>query len=655
MKRLLSACLACLIFIPGLRSGTDTLRFYPVGLIPDAEKDTIFAMINHRIRGQHKESLDSAIRIYEEAYFRARKIAHVDGMYWAASKIGIVNNELGRYDQALAWFRLSLNYAMQSKHTSKFSARILNNIGDIFLYQGKYEEALTFMFMAARFAEQEAWRNNSTADVLSRIYNNIATTLLYMNEDDRALYYLNKGAVLAEKARFPERLANILNNKARIWQRKGDMEQARQCIYQALAIARQYKPSRVEYTALQTMAEIFLAENRPGKAIPYLQQALQSGQYVNPYYTSGIFYTMGSCYLANGDYRQAQQWLKKAFDAASKARIAEYLYYIHQKMAALHAAMHQYREAFLHQQKANELNNILLNRQKTEAVNLLEIRYRTAEKDKELIQKQLLISEQQNYLKQKNIWIYGISCGALLLTLLSFSYYRSFRHKQKVYLLKAMITGEEKERVRIGRELHDGIGGRMAAINMNFGAVQRRYTAFEGKDELEQIMTMLDETAQEVRNTAHNLIPDILSRHSFPEAIRLYCEQSSNRQLQIQVHIEDCLPELPNKSVELMLYRIIQELVQNMVKHARATQAAIAITWSEKELILIAEDNGTGFNLQKSRKGIGLQNILSRVKLLQGHITIDAANGRGTSISITFDMNRLKTILSDENQDRHNG
>ncbi len=619
--------------------------------------DSIYQLIQQGESSIRLHNLDSAVRAYQHALDLAVRGNHAEGMFYASISLAIGYTEFGRYPEAMHWFRQSLIYypLTTSSNRNIHGARTLNNIGNLYMYQGHYKEATEYYFNAAEIVEKQAYNDQQASNYLIRIYNNIGNALLHLNEYDRALYYLDKAEVLAQVAQLPRQLASVLNHKARVWCRKQHPEKAWAYVQRALPLAKRHGPSLVEYTAYQTIAEILISKGEPGKAIPYLQTALTFKHYVNPYYRTGILYTLGSSYFLKKEYTQAVTYLEAACREATTANSAEYLLRSHQQLAALYTETKNCDLALKYQQEAYQLNDSLLNRQKTEAVSLLEIKYRTAAKDKELVQKQLLISEQQNYLKQKNIWIYGISGSGLLLTLLAFSYYRSFRHKQKVNLLKAMITGEEKERVRIGQELHDGIGGRLAAINMNFGAIQKRYESFSGRDELEQIMGMLDETAEEIRNTAHNLIPDILSRYSFAEAIRLYCEQVSSQQLQIQVHIQYLLPELPNKSIELMLYRIIQELVQNIVKHARATQAAIAVTWSEKELIVIAEDNGMGFNLQQPQKGIGLQNIWSRVKLLQGNVTIDSTKGIGTSVSITFDISRLKTILSDENQDRHNG
>src|SRR5690606_28502432 len=167
--------------------------------------------------------------------------------------------------------------------------------------------------------------------------------------------------------------------------------------------------SRVEYTALQTLAEIFIAENAPSKAIPYLKSVLESGYFLNPYYKSGILYTIGSCYYASGDIAQALVWLEKTHQLAQEANVTEYILRYHQLVAEVYVKLADYYKVYLHQRQAYALNDSLHNKEKREAVSRLEIRYRTAEKDMELARRQLAISEQKNFIKRKNIFIYSIS------------------------------------------------------------------------------------------------------------------------------------------------------------------------------------------------------------------------------------------------------
>jgi signal transduction histidine kinase/Tfp pilus assembly protein PilF len=594
-------------------------------------------------REDHRTDPETGIRRTLQTYKRARQLNYLSIMQHTTHSIGVYYNELGNYKQAEAWLQKALQLGMRSPKRSWLSARTLNNLGEVYLYQGKYKEALDYMFKGARIAEGDTVHKSDISDVLTRIYNNIGATLLYTHETDRALVYLNKGIRLAKQIASPERQAHLLNTMAKAYLQRGELAQARKLAEEAYQSALDNKPSRVEYTALQTLAEIFIAEGAPHKAIPYLKSVLESDYFLNPYYKSGILYTIGNCYYAGGDYPNAFHWLHKTFLLATEARVTEYLLRYHRLAAVLYADQGDYYKVYLHQQQAYLLNDSLLNTQKKEAVSQLEIRYRTAEKDMELVRRQLVISEQRNYLKRKNIMLYSISGGALLAGMLGFSFYRASRQKQKIHLLKAVIDREEQERTRIGQDLHDGIGSRLAAINMYFAATLRRYGRFEGRNEIEKIMKMMVETSGEIRNTAHNLIPDILSHNSFPEAVNLYCEQFSNERLNILVQIEEDIPELNNERLALILFRIIQELVQNIVRHAQATEAIVEIIHQDKELHITVEDNGNGFNPDYVTSGMGLDNIRQRVKLLQGDISIHSSPDIGTSIVIRFELHQLKT------------
>lgn len=158
---------------------------------------------------------------------------------------------------------------------------------------------------------------------------------------------------------------------------------------------------------------------------------------------------------------------------------------------------------------------------------------------------------------------------------------------------------------------------------------------------LDAVRHMLDDTSAEVRKTAHNLMPDVLLRHSLKDALVLYFEQLNNQNhLRLELQLYGDTSQL-EKSSQLTLYRIIQELVQNIIKHAQASYAAVQIMKLEEKLSVIVEDNGVGFNQQDTDNGYGLQNLKFRVQSLQGHIYIMSAQGRGTTINIEFDTQKL--------------
>lgn len=231
--------------------------------------------------------------------------------------------------------------------------------------------------------------------------------------------------------------------------------------------------------------------------------------------------------------------------------------------------------------------------------------------------KQLVEKEKMNILKQKNDIIL---------------------QEKEIDLLKAMMQGEEEERKRIAKELHDGIGGMLAAIKMNLVVLKPEQT----NDDIDAIVKIVENTAIEVRRTSHNLMPEILTRHKLDQALIMYLE---NMQIPSQLHVDlqfhGDLHKL-SKQVELIIYRIIQELVQNIIKHSKATKAEIQITQFENNVSIVVEDNGIGFDSNEQHKGLVLQNLQFRVKALEGDIFIQSNKGNSTTIFIEFDLRKLQ-------------
>jgi signal transduction histidine kinase len=181
---------------------------------------------------------------------------------------------------------------------------------------------------------------------------------------------------------------------------------------------------------------------------------------------------------------------------------------------------------------------------------------------------------------------------------------------------------------------------------MNFGAVQERYEKEYGLKELNPIMHMVEDTTDELRKTAHNLMPGILLKHSMSEALRIYCSNiNATGKLHISLRLYGQPDELP-QDFQLMLYRIVQELIQNIIKHAYATQAVVELEHKEGRIHVLIEDDGRGFDTHTPEKGgFGLQNLRFRVQALQGYIAIESAKGTGTTINITFDDEIVKSAF----------
>ena len=210
------------------------------------------------------------------------------------------------------------------------------------------------------------------------------------------------------------------------------------------------------------------------------------------------------------------------------------------------------------------------------------------------------------------------------------------RHQLEITKLNALIEGEEKERNRIAQDLHDGINGDLSAIKFQLMAFKNKLANDVNKENLEKSIAMIDTTCEQVRTISHNLTPYTISQYGLSVALEQFCNKMNHAGVLIdyQWFGEDLV--LP-KNRQTSMYRIVQELVQNAIKHAKAKEILVYCNNLEEFLNITIEDDGIGFDESKQTKGIGLINIEKRVNYLNAKMEIESSN-QGTTILISIPL-----------------
>ncbi|GAB4159798.1 MAG: hypothetical protein Tsb0033_14820 [Winogradskyella sp.] len=209
--------------------------------------------------------------------------------------------------------------------------------------------------------------------------------------------------------------------------------------------------------------------------------------------------------------------------------------------------------------------------------------------------------------------------------------------EQELVAIDAMIEGQEKERQRIANDLHDDLGGLMATVKLHFNALKDKNST-ELFDKTNQL---IDEAYDKVRSVAHAKNSGVIAKQGLLKAVEHMAEKvSSSNQIEIEV-LDHGLEQRLENSLELTLFRIIQELITNVIKHAKATEATIHLTNHEDSINIMVEDNGKGFNpnqITKTNKGMGISSIDKRVELLDGKLTIESEKDKGTTVIIDIPL-----------------
>lgn len=202
---------------------------------------------------------------------------------------------------------------------------------------------------------------------------------------------------------------------------------------------------------------------------------------------------------------------------------------------------------------------------------------------------------------------------------------------------EAILEAEERERVRIARDLHDGVGQMLAAARMALGNFLSKKVV-ESKH-IHSSLDLLEESIREIREISHNMMPGALTKLGLSTALKQFVNKiNSFGELEIDLQIIG-LKERLNEKIETMLYRVIQEVLSNIIRHAEATKVSIELIKHDHELVLIIEDNGKGFDTQTVKnRGIGIKNVATRVEYLNGSVNFDSAIGRGTSVIVEIPL-----------------
>jgi len=543
------------------------------------------------------------------------------------------------YEATSKYYGQALAFAMKAApRDERFIQMLRNNVAMTYTYMGLHREAAEYYYAGIA--------STGVPVVKAALYLNLSITQSALGDYGKALHYIGEAEHIAiHYAGVAHLRPYIYVNKGDILLSRGDADSALQAGLQALQLAGAHPPKDLLHEIYTLLGKVYMHKGMPERALGYHRKALAlTAGFPMGHMRSSL--ALGTIYLDIRQYDSAEHYLAAALQQAGGTRLPQELVEIHNRLADLYLATHRYREAVGQLQTATTLKDSAVNIEKMRFVNLMDIKYQTAEKNKELAEKQLLIAQQHAYIVRKNMWIAGLSVAALLVIAGSWLFYgyrqRLQQHREEITAWRARAEGEEQERTRIARELHDSIGGALSTMKMYFSLVRKQHAALAATADYREAMQLLDHTLIEVRNTAHNLMPELLLRHGLPEAVRIFCRNiTTGSDLKIDYQYYGFRDRLDG-NLELAVYRIIQELVQNIRKHAQATQALVQLSQHHHILSGTVEDNGIGMDTDTARHdGLGLESIGHRISGLHGTFSVRSAKGKGTTVYFEINLQNV--------------
>jgi signal transduction histidine kinase len=267
---------------------------------------------------------------------------------------------------------------------------------------------------------------------------------------------------------------------------------------------------------------------------------------------------------------------------------------------------------------------------------------------KEALQQKVILQEKQLAINQKNTTIGIIIFIAFATFLIGYGLFRRKQMEQKALLVaeqikqrelltQAIIEAEEAERKRIASDLHDGVGQLFSAVKMNLGGLLNRVELKKEEDQFlaEKTMALVDESCKEVRVISHKMMPNFLLKSGIASDIKSFIEKIDENTLKISFESYGFKEQLEFNE-EIILYRVIQELINNVIKHAKANELEIVLHKTNQNIVVKIIDNGIGFDYEKAinKGGLGLKNILVRMEYLKGKVNFTPNTPSGTRVEI---------------------
>lgn len=453
---------------------------------------------------------------------------------------------------------------------------------------------------------------------LSGTYLNIGNDYQLLRKDLLALRYYNKALELQKSINDKYTIARILNSIAGTYKNQNKIDLAMEYFEKSNAIKKEINDVEGLISGNISLGEMYLNQNKPVSALKLFKEALI---------------------------------------IADSTGSRDNLKYIYIGMVKSYKQLHDYENSLVYFFLYDQIKDTLLNETSTKQIAEMQTRYETEKKEIENIRlqkeneiKQLKIAKQEN---EKKYLIYLFSIIGLIVIMLSvFIIYRNklrqkselFReqNRQQKLQFKAVIEAEEKERKRIAQELHDGLGQLLSTAKMNIASLDDAVSESDEEDKsvFNNSLELIDEAVSEVRNISHNLMPGALIKLGLVPAINeLVKKINTAGQISIELICNDDFKQL-NETSGIIIYRIIQEILNNTIRHSEAKNVKIEILHLNGKLNLNISDNGRGMELSKigESNGIGWKNIYSRVNMLNGNMEIKSEIGKGTKIFIALNI-----------------
>ncbi|MBL0766132.1 tetratricopeptide repeat protein [Marivirga atlantica] len=547
------------------------------------------------------------------------------------SILGIYYQQKSQYDSSLYYQDRAYELASQIQD-SVLLAQIIQRKGNVHKYLGNYELAMELFFQAMSIAKaQNDTKTAATAGMaIGQVYG-------YMQEYDKARDIISESLEYVQQDPDDRVLWSLLIERGNINTMTGMLDAAEQDYSQAKVIAEKLNLMEGRMLIYSNLGAVYFFRNEMDKAIESYQRGALLADSVGDKISYGIAeMNTGEAYYTIEEFEKAEEKLLQSLELFSELKSKNFIkdnyYYLYEmesrrgddkkalKYYQLHAA---YKDSIINESNLNKIAE-------------LQTQYKTVENEK-------LLAENQLEIQEKEAQIFYLYAGFALFIILAFAVYYRYkanqRHKMQLAIaqereqgLQNVVMATESERNRISKDLHDGVGQQLSALKLALADLSNKVEG-EARSEVESIASHFKQSADEVRSISHQMMPRALMENGLVEAIEDMLQQAfAFSSISYQFEHKNVNQRF-DEHIEIGLYRVLQELINNIIKHSQASNVQVQLYKVEQQLMLLVEDDGKGLE-NKATKGYGLKNIESRLSIIHGKVNFESAGGTTAIISV---------------------
>jgi signal transduction histidine kinase len=531
--------------------------------------------------------------------------------------------------QAEAYLNLSIVYTYEGENQDKSIEAVLDAIRIYEKLDNKKEIAKTYGALGWRIKRRDL---------------------------EKGIKYMQKGISIAEDISYKDELKNLYNNYGVLKQWNKEIDSAVYYFKAGLEIKKEQNDEFGIPYSLSNLAGAYLAKENYDQAILLLKESIDLRLQLKDSIGLGENYTqLAEVYYANQQIDTALKLFKESSEIARLKEYKQLEQFAYDYISKIYKQKNKADSALYYYKKHIDIKDQMFTEKQEAKISELNIAYETEKKE-------FAIAESKIKIQRKNLLLYLSLSGVLLLGLIGYLIYIQQRTKNKklkkeMELKTALAKIEtqnklEEQRLRISRDLHDNIGSQLTFVISSL-----QYIQYQKKLNIDDIKSRVNDIGNFTQQTIHELRDTIWAMNKEKIVLSDLLSRMKNfiNQLNIKENISVEVSESLEKEIEnivfsalngIHIYRMIQESINNAIKHAKAKDIEIDLKYNNQKLEITIQDNGIGFDVTKAQTSNGLKNLQKRADRLKANLTINGEIGKGTSIKFSFIININEQILS---------